>query len=775
MKHYLRFFIKGMMRWKEVSVLALGSLSIGIAVVILIGLWVYEEFSFDRFHKNGDAIYRIYALSPGNSNGYTNTFRYLTDNVKDKFPEINEVCRITEQDGDYRVDKELFQGFKGKQADENFFTFFTFPLLSGDARTCLDAPNKMVISESVARVWFPGQNPVGRLVEGSKMNWQVSAVMQDIPYNSHIQSDIIVPFHGRVARADCPSDVFTTYLSMTDVPPGEEVEKKLTRINWEGNSLIEEMKQELKLQSLEDIHFSGISSDHMGSKALVVTLALTAIAILLIACINFINLFIATSFMRVKEIGVKKTFGAGKKQLIRSFYMETFAYVVLSALIGFLLAVVCLPLFNRLAGYQLTIGFDSPGLYVFLGGVIVLTTLVAGSYPAFYMTRFGVIDTVSRQFRGKKLSFFQNSLLIVQFSVSIAFLIMIFFVHKQVNYVVDYDLGFKKENIVYMPAQGEMFNRYEAIRDELLRNPRISEVSLRNELPMEWADGFPIQRPGSGERFQFELCQIKPNFLDLMGIEVIQGENTLYNEQVKNQVLIDEKGVQVLDLKEPIGTRLNIWGMDFVIRGVVRTTQTKSLKDKDLYPLLYLPVIESLAYLSTYYYMCRVEGNPREAIDALEKQWQRFVPDVPFTYHFLDQAYTELYESDMRLAKIFLCAMVIMVLLSVTGLFAVAYYKSERQMKDIGIRRVNGATGWDLLLLLNTGFMYLIGIAILIAIVLSYYFMSWWLEGFIVRTSLSWWIFIGAGLIAAVVALVTVFTQVIRVTRISPVKILKSE
>lgn len=383
MKHCLRFFIKGLIRWKEVSALALGSLSIGIAVVILIGLWVHEEFSFDRFHKNGDAIYRIYALSPNDNNGYTNTFRYLTDHVKDKFPEINEVCRITGQDGDYRVDKELFQGFKGKQADENFFTFFTFPLLSGDARTCLDAPNKMVISESVARIWFPGQNPVGRLVEGSKMNWQVSAVMKDIPYNSHIQSDIIVPFYGRVARPDCPSDVFTTYLSMTDVPSVGEMEKKLTRINWEGNSLIEEMKQELKLQSMKDIHFSGISSDHMGSKPLVVTLALTAIAILLIACINFINLFIATSFMRVKEIGVKKTFGAGKKQLIRSFYTETFAYVMLSALTGFLLAVVCLPLFNRLAGYRLTIGFDSPGLYLFLGGVIVVTTLVAGSYPAF--------------------------------------------------------------------------------------------------------------------------------------------------------------------------------------------------------------------------------------------------------------------------------------------------------------------------------------------------------------------------------------------------------
>ena len=188
-----------------------------------------------------------------------------------------------------------------------------------------------------------------------------------------------------------------------------------------------------------------------------------------------------------------------------------------------------------------------------------------------------------------------------------------------------------------------------------------------------------------------------------------------------------------------------------------------------------MPIFENMADLYTFYFMCRVEGNPREAIDVMEKQWQQFVPDMPFSYGFLDQAYAELYESDLRLAKIFLCALVIMVLLSVAGLFAVAYYKSERQLKDIGIRRVNGATGWDLLMLLNTGFMYLVGIAVAIGFVLSYYFVSWWLEDFSVRTSLSWWIFIGAGLIAAVVALTTVCTQVIRVIRISPVKILKSE
>lgn len=774
MKPYIRFFFKGMMRWKVVSALSLGSLSIGIAVVVLIGLWIQEEFSFDRFHAGGENIYRVYTHAPGESNA-VGTFRQLGDNMEDKFPEVKEICRTTGLYSSYRVNKVLFQGIAGRQAEKNFFSFFSFPLKSGDPRTCLDAPNKMVISESLAQTWFPGQNPIGQLVEDGDMNWQVSAVMKDIPYSSHIQCDVVVPFLGRAARPDCPADMFVTYLYMENASHIPDVEQKLTRINWETNSLMEEMKQEIKLQTLKDIHFSGLSSDHKGSKSLVVTLGLTALAILLIACINFINLFIGTSFMRVKEIGVKKTFGAGKEHLMKSFYTETFVYVLLSTLIGFLLAVLCRPLFNRLADYQLTIGFDSPGLYILLGGVIVFTTLIAGSYPAVFMTRFSVIDTVNRQFRGKRLSFFQNSLLILQFTVSIAFLIMIFFVHKQVNYVVDYDLGFNKKNIVYMYAEGDMFNHYEAIRGELLRNPRIKEVSLREGIPMYWADGFPVQRPGDGLRFQFELCQIKPNFLDMMEIELVEGENPFYNEQVQDQILIDEKGVQVLDLKEPVGTKLNIWGINFVVKGVVRSTHNKTLKNKDPYPLIYQPIIDGMVDLSSFYFICQVEGNPQEAIDAMKKQWQQYVTDIPFRYNFLDQAYAELYESDVRLAKIFLCALVIMVLLSVTGLFAVAYYKSERQLKDIGIRRVNGASGWDLFILLNTGFMYLVGIAVVIAIVLSYYFLSWWLEDFAVHTSLSWWIFAGAALIAAVVALITVCTQVFRVISIRPVEVLKSE
>lgn len=774
MKPFVHFFVRGMMRWKEVSALALGSLIIGITVVVLIGLWVQEEFNFDRFHTNGEYIYRVYTHAPGESDG-TGTFRRLGDNMEGKFPEVKEICRITGFYSDFRINKVLFQGIDGKQAEKNFFSFFSFPLKYGDVQTCLDAPNKIVISESVAQKWFPGQNPIGQLVEGGQMDWQVSAVMEDIPYNSHIQCDVVVPFIGRAANPECPSDMFRTYLYVTDASHITDVEQKLTRINWETNSLMEEMKQEIKLQALKDIHFSGLSSDHMGSESLVIILGLTALAILLIACINFINLFIATSFMRVKEIGVKKTFGAGKKQLMKSFYTETFTYVLLSTVIGFLLAVLCRPLFNRLAEYQLTIGFDSLGLYIFLGGIIVFTTLIAGSYPAFYMTRFSVIDTVNKQFRGKRLSFFQNSLLILQFTVSIAFLIMIFFVHKQVNYVVDYDLGFNKKNMVYTYAPRKMFDHYETIREELLRVPQIKEVSLREGIPMYWADGYPIQRPGDGLRFQFEVCQIKPNLLDMLGIELVEGENSLYNEQVQDQILIDEKGVQVLDLKEPIGTKLDIWGINFVVKGVVRSTHNKTLKNKDPYPLIYLPIINGMVDLSSFYFLCQVEGNPQEAIDAMKKQWQQYIPDIPFTYHFLDQTYAGLYESDIRLAKIFLAALIIMVFLSVTGLFAVAYYKSERQLKDIGIRRVNGATGWDLLVLLNAGFMYLVCISVVIAIVFSYWFVSSWLEDFAVRTSLSWWIFLGAGIIAAIVALVTVCTQVLRVTRISPIKILKSE
>lgn len=768
----IRIFIRNLMRQKSISLLALGSLSVGIAVALLIGLWVVEELSFDHFHKYGNHIYRV-IHEDRDQNENTSTYRELGDDMKNSFPEVKERCRMVYTNLEYEVGELIFQDIKAKQADENFFTFFSFPLMRGDAASCLDAPGKMVVSESVAGKWFPGKDAVGQVVKAEGMDWQVTAVMKDIPYNSHIQADVVMHFYGAYDKENATGDVFRTYVYAPEIPDLKALEQRFSQLPGPIGNMIAKMGHKYKLQPLKAIHFSGVYSDHMGNKSLVVILTLTALAILLIACINFINLFVAVSFLRVREIGVRKTFGAGKKNLVMAFYRETLEYVLLAAAVAMVLAILFLPLFNRLADYRLSLGFDTPFLYIYLAGVVVFTFFVAGSYPAFHMTRFGVADTLGVQFRGKKLSLLQNSLLVLQFSVSIVFVIMIFFVHKQVNYMVNYDLGFDKENVVCMRVRPELLPHYNAVRDELLKNPAIKDVTLRDELPMDWADGFPIMKPGSEDMVQFEICQVESNYLDMMGMKLVEGENPFYT-RANNCIVIDETAVKDLGLEEPLGASLNIWWRDFIIKGVVRSTQNKTLKQEGAHPVVYMLVREQ-SYRSDYYMMCKVSGNPQKGIAAMQGMWERYSPEVPFKYQFLDAAYQELYESETRLGNMFLCAMLVMLLLSMSGLFAIAYYTMQRKIKEVGVRKVNGAKIWDLLVLLNTGFIRLVLVAFVIGGTLSYYFASYWLENFSVRTELSWWVFAVAGLAAVAVALLTVFFLTLRAARMNPVDALKGE
>lgn len=769
MRGYIRNFIRDLSRQKSVSFLAIGSLSIGITVALLIGMWVYTELHFDDFHKNGDHIYRVVTIDRDLNRG-TGTFRTLGDEMKDGFPEVEKICRITGGDLEIRVANELKESGQIIQADENFFTFFTFPLSLGDPATCLDAPGKMVINEKTARKWFGDQNPIGQVV--NKGEYTIAGVMKDIPYNSHIQADVVVPFYGFSRDLNCPADRFRTYLYAPVIPDFSALEKKLTTLSDE-NSLMKEMGLQCKLEGMRDVHFSAWRSELQGNKTLVYLLGVTALAILLIACINFVNLLIATSFMRARQTGVKKAFGASRKMLIAGFLKETSGYVLLALGIGILLALLFLPLFNQLADCELKLDFTSPFLYIYLVVIYLLTLAAAGAYPAFYMTRYNVLQTLNGVFKGKRLSFLQNFLLVVQFIVSIAFLILIFFVHKQVNYMTAYDLGFNKENVIYSYLPFDMTRHYEAICTELGREPAIKEVTMRAGLPMNWSDGFPVLKPGTTERVQFELCQVADNYFDMMGIKLIKGENPFYNHKVYQDIVLDENAVKQLELEEPIGAVVNIWGMDWRVKGVVPTVYSKSLSQLQTSPVLYMPLLYRDIY--QYVILCKVEGNPQEAIEALEKQWERYTVDLPFSYHFLDEAYSELYKSETRLGNIFFCAMVITLLLSVCGLFAMAYYLMQRRLKEIGVRKVNGASVGNLMVLLNLTFVRLVLLAYLIACGFSWYFLGIWFENFVVHTTMSWWVFVVVGGITFAITFLTVSYLTIRAARVNPVEVLKSE
>lgn len=771
MKKQFKNFIYLLTRQKSVFGLAVGSLSIGISVVLLIGLWVYTEFNFDTFHQKREDIYRMYKVDRNHERS-DHTFRQIGDNMRERYPEVKDVCRFTWGYLELRKDGKLVPAEGLIQAEDNFFTFFSFPLKTGDAETCLSIKNQMVISEKMANILFGNEDPVGKLLQGDGNDYIISAVMENIPYNSHIQADIVIPFYGKYRDFNCGGDVFRTYLYIPGLTDRGVLDTKLTNLLHETNSLAKEAALQYKLEALRDIHFGGAGSAHSGSKSLVIMLIIIAFAILLIACINFVNLYIAISFLKVKEIGVKKTYGASRMQLMKGVFKETSMFILLSEGIAVLLAVLFLPLFNQLATCYLELNFASPFLYIYLAVVYVFILLVAGAYPAFYMTRFNVLQTLSGKFKGKKLSYLQSSLLIIQFTVSVGFLMLIFFVHKQVNYMTSYDLGFDKEHIVCVEASGSFKEHYNTVRDELLREPSIKEVTVRDGFPMYWADGYPITKPGSNDRVQLEICQVGYNYLEMMNIELVEGENPFFNNQIKTEMVIDENAVKQLELKEPIGAILEVWGYKFIVKGVARNILSKNLKEQDPKPVAYLPLMDWEGCQSIM--MCKVAGNPREGIEAIQKQWETYMTD-PFNYEFLDDLYKQQYESETRLGNIFLCAMAIMFLLSVSGLFAIAYYTMQRRLKEIGIRKVNGATFENLLWLLNLKFVRLVVMSCILAGIFAYSFLDYWLKQFVVKTTLSWWVYVGAACLALMITVLTVSYLTIRAARTNPVEVLKSE
>lgn len=776
----LKVFSRNLQKQKTVGILSIGSLAVAVAVVILIGLWAANEFSFDKFQKDGNKIYRVYGSLMMN-NTLTQigaTYKQLGADAVRKFPEIESMCRVNPQNGELKVNDVLYPDNDMAMADSNFFTFFTFPLKAGDPKTCLSAPDGIVIDEYAANRYFPGEDPLGKIMNIRGKDYTVTALMFNMPENSHLKANIVTPFIGFWANdlSYGSSDSFITYFKIADATALPELEKEMTRMIYSVVPMFKQINFEYKLQPLYDIHFNDsfkFDSVIHGNRSLVMVFVLTAFVILLIACINFINLFVSTSFLRAKSIGVKKTHGAEKGMLVREFYKETFYYVIMSVIVGLVLAVIALPLFNRLADYHLAISFLNPFLYVFLVLVILFVMLTAGTFPALYMTKFNAVATLKGQFKGKNLSFLQKGLIIAQFTAAIVILISVFFINKQVNYMIGKDLGFDKDNVVYVYDRGGFVKNYQAFRNEMRNEPGIVDVTLKDIDPAGWCRGNTVRNPGDEQDYLMEFCQIEPNYFDMMGMKMVMGRE--FAEETGDSLhycILNETAARVLGFSEPVGERIYTDGEYHIVRGVVKDAQTKSLH-QGVDPQIYFEF--SKGGVGTPTVLFKVQGNPGEAVRVIQSKWNELNSGTPFEYHFLDDTYARLYKAETNAGQILAAAMGITLLISIAGLFAMAYYTTQRRLKEIGVRKVNGASVPELLVILNRSFFVWIGISFVLACPLAYIFISRWLESFTDRTEMSWWVFIAVGIITFIVTLLTVSYQTWKAANVNPVRVLKME
>jgi len=783
----MKQFIRNFNKQKVVGLLNISSLSLGIMVAVIVGLWAINELSFDNFHKNKERMYRINLHATLNNAPITlgSTNMPLGSEAKSELPQIEAMVRVVSDINDIKVNNIYYPGIKAFVTDSNFFSFFSFPLKEGDPATAISAPDKVVISESAAKRYFAGQNPMGQQLQFQGSNFTVNGIMKDMPKNSSLQSDFIFPYFGWYLGQTWMdgSDNHTTFFVLR---PGTDLKKtaeSLNQILYRGAPLFKDLGAKYSLEPLKDIHFStgfmtGTEQIVKGNKPLIMVFVVVALVILIISCINFTNLFISTSFLRAKTIGIKKSQGANRYFLIRDFYVETACYVLISIAIGIFLAYLVLPVFNAFTQANLSIDPLSPTLYLFLLGLLIFTVLIAGTLPALYMTNFNPIQTLGGKFKGKNISIFQKSLIIIQFTTSIALLIVVAFMQKQVSFMVNHDLGFDKENIIYVPGRDNFNKNYKSMRDEVMKDPSIKDVTMKNSLPTVWQQGQAINNIGSPDQVIMEMNFVESNYLDFMKMKIIDGEDPFYLESTDSivPVVINESAVKLLGLESPVGKMIirndnTPYRTVLQIKGIMHNANVRSLRD-EIDPQIYLKMSDRYAWFPVFF---KVTGNPQRAIQVIEAKWKELEPDYPFEYHFLSDTYKDLYKSEMNAQKILSYAMLITAVISVAGLFAMAFYVTQRRIKEIGLRKVNGATLQDLLLLLNKDFVLWVLISFCIAVPVAYFSLHSWLNGFTVKTSLSLWIFLLAGVVALLVTLLTTSFQTWRMATTNPVETLKSE
>ena len=554
------------------------------------------------------------------------------------------------------------------------------------------------------------------------------------------------------------------------------------------SNFLKDATNEVGLELVRDIHFSktepGFDNAVKGDKSFLQILVFTALVILIIGCINFTNLFISTAFIRARSIGIKKSQGAGRRTLILEFYKETAVYVFISVVGGLLLAMLTLPVFNNYTGSTTVLDFYNPQLYVFLFCLIIVTILIAGSFPAFRMTKFGIIETIGGKFRGKKMSAFQKALVIIQFTFSISLLIIVFFFGRQIDTLLSQDLGFDNKNVFYVNGWGAFGADYKSLRNELRKNPAIADVAMKQyDLPLRMGNGVGVRNLDGDEAMLIDLSEVSPNYFDFFDMEFLTGENPLWLETAANSryCVINEAAARALGLEDnpvdasfmyiSIGQKLiENDGKTYTVKGVIRDSYVKSLHET--------PGAQMYLNLSRDDHnpiFIRTVGNPQDAIQAMEKMWKEINPNVPFEYHFLDETYDAQYKAEMNARNVLSYALLITFIISAAGLFAIAFYSTQRRIKEIGIRKINGAKVTDLLLLLNKDVVVWVVISFLIACPIAYVFLYNWLDDFVVKTSLSWWVFLIAGVLSALVALITVSYQTWRTATTNPIESLKTE
>ncbi|MFQ5751728.1 MAG: ABC transporter permease [bacterium] len=789
-KNFVKISLRNLGKYKSYSFINIVGLAIGMAVCLLIFLFVQDELSYDRFHKNADHIYRVVGdLNTGKiSPESAATGPPLAPAMLVEMPSVLDAVRIAhKRDVLVQSDSRRFYENRVGYADASMFNVFSFPLITGDAATVLTARYSIVISEAVAVKYFGTENPIGKILTlDNEFEYKITGVMQDMPSNSHFRFDFLASFESLRESYGNMYDCWWckmayTYILLPEGVKPFEIENQFPAFIEKHLGPQGETGMRLRLQRLTAIH---LGSDLMwelepgGEPAYLSILATVGFLILLVSCINYVNLIIARSSQRAKEICLRKVVGAKKTQLIGQFFGESIMMTFLALPITITLVELFLPKFNALSAKTLYISYTGNGsVWIGLAGIVFLVGIMAGCYPAMLLSRFHPTKVMKGVLIFKTHDgTFRRILIILQFAFSVLLIITTAVIFDQLDLIRTRKLGFNKENVVTIPVRdAAVYQNYEPFKNELLTNSRIKSISAASRVPPESPDElevWPEDQKDSG-RQKMNIVTIHYDFFKTLGIEYLEGRTFSgdFGSDAKEGFVLNESAVRTLGWKSAVGQRLGVaWkNKQGCVIGVVKDFHFESLYQK----------IEPTVFFMEPYYnhiLVRLQTeNVAETITFIKEKWQVLFPELPFEYNFLGERFDKLYQKEEKLGELFGYFSFLAIFIASLGLFGLATFATEQRTKEVGIRKVLGASVTGVVALLSKDFVKLVLLANVIAWPVAWWAMNKWLQNFAYRIDIDWWVFLLAGGLALLIALLTVSAQAIRAALANPVDSLRYE
>jgi putative ABC transport system permease protein len=816
-RNYFKVAFRNLLKRKGFSLINILGLATGMAVCLLIILFIQSELSFDKQHKNANNIYRVVLerFYPGRSTSYAIIPQSIGAAIKAEYPEVLESTRLYDFSGNggffLRIGEKTFEEKKVLAADSNFFRVFTNKMLHGDPATALEKSNSAVITETTAKKFFGSADAAfGKTFEtdgnDTTFTYMITGVIADWPDNSHFLFDMLVSTSSFqfTRRPNYTGFAAYTYLLLNPASSYKALEAKFPglikkyvspEINKTFNQSWEDFQKagngyKYYLQPLTKIHLiSDLEAELRpnGSMTAIYVFGVVAVFILFLACINFVNLSTARSVERAKEVGIRKTFGSEKKALISQFLIESVFVSLLSMLVAFCLIILLIPAFNTISGKELTVGYFLQPTWIFiLIAFVVITGLVAGLYPAFVLSSFNPIMVLKGRFKSNKYGLaLRNGLVIFQFAISVVLIISTIVVNRQMNYMLGNKLGFKKDHVIVIERTDILENQLPAFKNDVLSISGIESVSGTNTMPgnqnffgTTWRE-VDAKAPMTGRGMI-----VDEDYAKTIGLELKEGR--FFSKEFSTDTLsivLNERAVNELGLKNAIGSRLTTPddfynapdGSPYIynVVGVVKDFHYHSLHE----PISPLVIINSKKFGGRSGLVAlRIKGdNFKTAIANLGSVWKKFVKGKPFNYYFLDKSLADQYKAEQTTQRIFTIFSGLAIFIACIGLLGLAAYATQQRTREISIRKVLGASENSIVTMLSKDFLKLVLVSSVVAFPVAWWGMNKWLQDFAYRTNIGWWIFVIAALAALLIALFTVSTQALKAAFTNPIKNLRTE